>query len=155
MLNEKYYRYSSRSNSSSYNTYLSDILTLGVQYPEWSVCYTLSLFILRSGYQAASKRFVEADLDVDCTGKVFMITGANSGIGKCIATAAAKRGGTVHMVCRNPTLAEAAKDELKTDTKNEVGPLSGRRMHNAGLLMMGYYVVTQQGRAVQKLIYLF
>jgi hypothetical protein len=31
-------------------------------------------------------------LDVDVTGKSFMITGANSGIGKCAAVAVAKRG---------------------------------------------------------------
>ncbi len=36
----------------------------------------------KSGYLSAAKKFVESDLDVDCTGKRFMITGANSGIGK-------------------------------------------------------------------------
>ena len=36
----------------------------------------------KGGYQAASKKFKPEDLDVDCSGRVFMITGANSGIGK-------------------------------------------------------------------------
>ncbi|XP_071519029.1 dehydrogenase/reductase SDR family member 12-like isoform X2 [Panulirus ornatus] len=73
----------------------------------------------KSGYQAASKNFNEADLEVDCTGYHYMITGANSGIGKCIATEVAKRGGTVHMVCRNPETAEEVKTEIIEATNNE------------------------------------
>jgi dehydrogenase/reductase SDR family protein 12 len=36
----------------------------------------------KSGFESAAKRFVATDLDVDCSGKSFMITGANSGLGK-------------------------------------------------------------------------
>jgi len=73
----------------------------------------------KSGYESASKHFVSADLDVDCKDQRFMITGANSGIGKCIATEIARRGGTIHMVCRNPTTAEEAKNEIITETNNQ------------------------------------
>ncbi|XP_069981210.1 dehydrogenase/reductase SDR family member 12 [Penaeus vannamei] len=73
----------------------------------------------KSGYEAASKGFKESDLEVDCTGKHYMITGANSGIGKCIATEIAKRGGTVHMVCRNPKTAEEAKGEITEASNNQ------------------------------------
>ncbi|XP_068234906.1 dehydrogenase/reductase SDR family member 12-like [Palaemon carinicauda] len=73
----------------------------------------------RGGYQAASKNFKEQDLDVDCTGRHYMITGANSGIGKCIATEIAKRGGNIHMVCRNSTTAEEAKKEIVEISGNE------------------------------------
>ncbi|XP_071455355.1 dehydrogenase/reductase SDR family member 12-like [Hetaerina americana] len=66
----------------------------------------------RIGYEAASKHFCEDDLKVDCKGKVYVITGANSGIGKCVALDVAKRGGCVHMVCRNPQYAETAKNEI-------------------------------------------
>lgn len=60
-------------------------------------------------------------MDVDCSGKSFMITGANSGIGKCIAMDIAKRGGTVHLVCRNAKTAEEAKEEIiKTSGDNKV-----------------------------------
>lgn len=49
-----------------------------------------------------------------------MITGGNSGIGKCIALDIAKRGGTVHLVCRNAKSAEEAKNEIIKDSGNQV-----------------------------------
>ena len=36
----------------------------------------------KGGYLTASKKFKNDDLDVDCSNRAFMITGANSGIGK-------------------------------------------------------------------------
>ena len=36
----------------------------------------------KGGYLAASKNFKNEDLDVDCSNRAFMITGANSGLGK-------------------------------------------------------------------------
>ena len=40
----------------------------------------------KSGYEKASKQFHLKDLDVDCSGVSYMITGANSGIGKQVNT---------------------------------------------------------------------
>ncbi|XP_076047717.1 dehydrogenase/reductase SDR family member 12-like [Oratosquilla oratoria] len=73
----------------------------------------------RGGYEAASKQFNSGDLDVDCKGHSYMITGANSGIGKCIAQEIAKRGGKIHMVCRNPKTAEEVRNELIEATGNQ------------------------------------
>ncbi|XP_038576994.1 dehydrogenase/reductase SDR family member 12 [Micropterus salmoides] len=73
----------------------------------------------KSGYEAAAKNFSPADLDVNLNGRSFMITGANSGIGKATAQEIASRGGTVHMVCRNKERAEAAKDEIVEQSKNQ------------------------------------
>jgi len=73
----------------------------------------------QSGYSAAAKSFVASDLDVDCTGKEYMITGSNSGIGKVTALEIAKRGGSVHMVCRNPKTAEEARQEISKEAQNE------------------------------------
>lgn len=36
----------------------------------------------KSGYLSAAKKFKAEDLEVSCKGKSYMITGANSGIGK-------------------------------------------------------------------------
>ncbi|KAK8740877.1 hypothetical protein OTU49_002743, partial [Cherax quadricarinatus] len=74
----------------------------------------------KNGFLSASKMFKEDDLEVDCSGRHYMITGANSGIGKCIATEIAKRGGTVHMVCRNPSSAEEAKQDIIDASNNSV-----------------------------------
>jgi len=71
-----------------------------------------------SGFVAASKNFNESDLDVKCEGRSYMITGSNSGIGKQTALEIVKRGGTVHMVCRNPSTGEEAKQELIETTGN-------------------------------------
>lgn len=73
----------------------------------------------KGGYEAAAKHFAPADLDVNLSGRSFMITGANSGIGKATAQEIANRGGTIHMVCRNKGRAEAAKDEIVEQSKNE------------------------------------
>ncbi|XP_034430657.1 dehydrogenase/reductase SDR family member 12 isoform X1 [Hippoglossus hippoglossus] len=73
----------------------------------------------KSGYEAAAKHFVPADLDVNLSGRSFMITGANSGIGKATAQEIANKGGIVHMVCRDKGRAEAAKDEIVERSKNE------------------------------------
>eukprot|EP00043_Microstomoeca_roanoka_P001217 m.31583 g.31583 ORF g.31583 m.31583 type:complete len:324 (-) comp10697_c0_seq1:384-1355(-) len=69
----------------------------------------------KSGYQAAAKHFREEDLSVDIHDKHFMITGANSGLGKCCATEFAKRGATVHMVCRSEDRGQAAKEEIERE----------------------------------------
>lgn len=52
-----------------------------------------SMFLVfRKGYEAASKNFEPQDLDVSVVGRSFMITGANSGIGRATAMAIAKQG---------------------------------------------------------------
>ncbi|KAM8854028.1 DHRS-12_like_SDR_c-like domain-containing protein [Synchiropus splendidus] len=73
----------------------------------------------RSGFLAASKRFLEKDLEVSMAGRSFMITGANSGIGKATAMAIAKRGGTIHMICRNRDKAEEARAEIVKESGNK------------------------------------
>jgi len=73
----------------------------------------------QNGYLSAAKNFVAGDLDVDCSGKEYMITGSNSGIGKQAALEIAKRGGKIHMVCRNPKSAEEARQELTEASQNQ------------------------------------
>lgn len=73
----------------------------------------------KPGYISASKNFREADLDVDLKDRSIMVTGANSGIGKVCALEVARRGATVHMVCRSKERGEAARDEIINATNNQ------------------------------------
>jgi len=40
----------------------------------------------KNGYLSASHKFKKEDLEIDCANMVYMITGANSGIGKQVAS---------------------------------------------------------------------
>lgn len=52
-------------------------------------------------------------------GKVVIITGANTGIGKETALELARRGAHVYMACRDMERCEAARTEIVLDTKNK------------------------------------
>src|SRR5947209_14450877 len=51
-------------------------------------------------------------------GKICMVTGANSGIGKATALALAQMGATVVIVCRDRARGEQARSEIITKSKN-------------------------------------
>lgn len=68
---------------------------------------------------AAIGRNVEGSDGVDLAGKVIVITGANSGIGKDMATYAAAKNATVYMLCRSKDRAEAARNEIVEQTSND------------------------------------
>jgi len=71
--------------------------------------------------QSAAVVNIESKQDsdgVDLTGKTFLITGANQGIGKEIATYAAAKGGNVYILCRNEERAKIAQKEIREKTKN-------------------------------------
>jgi len=73
----------------------------------------------KGGYQSASRHFNPSDMEADVSQRKFMITGANSGVGKVAALAIAKKGATVHLVCRNKERGEAALKEIKDESNNE------------------------------------
>lgn len=52
-------------------------------------------------------------------GKVCLVTGSSSGIGKATAKGLAELGGTVVLACRNPERAEAARQEVAKETSNQ------------------------------------
>jgi retinol dehydrogenase 14 len=56
--------------------------------------------------------------DDDLRGRVAMVTGANSGMGKEIALALAGKTGTVVMVCRDPSRGEAARAYVQQKSGN-------------------------------------
>lgn len=57
--------------------------------------------------------------EIGMQGKVCLITGSNSGIGKVTAREMAKRGATVVLLCRNRAKGEAAQAEIIAATQNQ------------------------------------
>ncbi|XP_070538744.1 dehydrogenase/reductase SDR family member 12-like [Ptychodera flava] len=73
----------------------------------------------KNGFQSAAKHFDPKALDEDISNRSYMITGANSGIGKSAATELAKKGATIHMVCRSQQRGEDAMQEIMSKTGNQ------------------------------------
>jgi dehydrogenase/reductase SDR family protein 13 len=55
----------------------------------------------------------------DPNGRTFLITGANTGIGRATTEALAARGATVYMACRSETRARPVRDEIAAATGNQ------------------------------------
>jgi dehydrogenase/reductase SDR family protein 12 len=72
----------------------------------------------RTGFFLHQQGFDPSDLDHSMQGKVCVITGGNSGIGRATARALAMRGAEVWILCRNRERGLVAVDELREETKN-------------------------------------
>ncbi len=57
-------------------------------------------------------------VNISMQGKICMVTGANSGIGKATALELAQMGATVVMVCRDRARGEEARSEITTKSRN-------------------------------------
>src|SRR5271165_6531681 len=55
-------------------------------------------------------------MDSDLSGRTFLVTGGNTGIGLATARALAKRGGRVHLACRSAQKGQAAAAEIAAAT---------------------------------------
>lgn len=86
----------------------------------------------QTGYENHAKKYVDlvqksasigrnepGSDGVDMVGKVVVITGANSGIGKELAIYAASKGAKLYMLCRSKDRAEKARDEIVKLTSND------------------------------------
>lgn len=73
----------------------------------------------RSGFRSACRSFNLPDLEVDCTGKVFLVTGATGTLGKVVAIQLAQKGGTVHIICRSKERADALRRSILDITEND------------------------------------
>ncbi len=74
---------------------------------------TIALSFDRTGYRVHALGFDEADLALDLHEKVYLVTGANSGIGLATAHGLAARGGEVVMLCRDRARAEEAAGGIR------------------------------------------
>jgi NAD(P)-dependent dehydrogenase (short-subunit alcohol dehydrogenase family) len=72
----------------------------------------------RLGYARHRKRFREADLSVRLEGRICLVTGANSGIGRATSRALAARGARVTLLCRDLGRGEEARDAIRRETGN-------------------------------------
>lgn len=89
------------------------------------MCDLISVNVDRTGYERHIKAYTSpvqtspnlkigqdgAD-GVDLTGKVVVITGANSGLGQQVATYVAAKGAKLYMLCRSEQKAQAARTEI-------------------------------------------
>lgn len=70
------------------------------------------------GYRAAAAGWDDDDLDVDLSGRVCVVTGATSGIGRAAALALADLGARVLLLVRDPVRGETTAEELRIATGN-------------------------------------
>lgn len=72
----------------------------------------------KQGYERASKRFDNAVTDRSLAGTHCLVTGANQGLGYQITLELAKRGATVHAVCRSAERGAAAVAAIQEASGN-------------------------------------
>jgi len=105
------------------------------------VSVTALLFVLKTWMQGPKFR---PKSPISLAGKVVVITGANTGIGKVCAYEMAHRGGKVIMLCRNYIRGQLAAEEIRSKTSNgemlvvecDLSSLSSVRLCVATLLTM-------------------
>ena len=80
----------------------------------------------QQAYQKRAAHFTDDLTQLDMSGRVMCVTGANSGLGLAAARAFLQQHGTVHLICRDKQRGEAARDTLLAEysTKHPTPPPS-------------------------------
>lgn len=73
----------------------------------------------RIGFSVRKKLWDPCETESSMEGKVCLITGANSGLGRAAAFHIAKLGATVYLICRNPESGEATLRDIVGTTENQ------------------------------------
>jgi NAD(P)-dependent dehydrogenase (short-subunit alcohol dehydrogenase family) len=80
---------------------------------------TVVLSYTRLGYNLRQAAWKDADLKVDMTGQVCLVTGASSGLGRATAEGLARLGATVHMLARNESKGQWVREGIISRTEDE------------------------------------
>lgn len=83
-----------------------------------------------TGWARAAKKYGPEVEEADLSGKVYAVTGANSGVGYETARYLASKGGKVYMICRNKERADQAVErmgEVKGELRVIVGDVSSAK----------------------------
>ncbi|XP_053560363.1 retinol dehydrogenase 12 [Bombina bombina] len=84
--------------------------------PAWFFCSLVLAIILRMQRKGT---WDPRKCPTDLTGKTAIVTGANTGIGKCVALEFAKRNARVILACRSKERGQKAVDEIQSKTGNK------------------------------------
>jgi NAD(P)-dependent dehydrogenase (short-subunit alcohol dehydrogenase family) len=72
----------------------------------------------RNGFGRHRAEFDPADLDVDLTGRVCLVTGANAGLGRATSAGLARLGAEVWMLCRDKGRGDLAAEGIAREVPN-------------------------------------
>ena len=86
---------------------------------DWVLDRTILFSFDRSGFLRHARNFRPSDIAMDLAGRVCLVTGANSGIGRAAATALAARGAEVWLLCRDRARGEEAVASIREMTANQ------------------------------------
>jgi len=73
----------------------------------------------RSGFERHARAFDDRELDVSMAGRACLVTGANRGLGRAAALGLARRGASVHLLCRDRGRGQEARDEIAKRAGND------------------------------------
>jgi len=91
---------------------INSVLNIGAKVASSILDKTIVLSFDKTGYNLHKTQFVD-DLPEDLTGKVAIVTGANSGMGFETSLFLAKAGAEVHLLCRNEIFGKDAVGKIE------------------------------------------
>ncbi|ORX92807.1 dehydrogenase/reductase SDR family member 12 [Basidiobolus meristosporus CBS 931.73] len=101
----------------------------------------------KAGFERRAKSFNPEATEKSLFGKVAIVSGANSGLGKLTARELWKKGAIVHMLCRSPERGEEARKEILSSVE-----LSAEQKHSAEERLKLHEVDISDPRSIQTFV---